>query len=166
MMGAGKTHWGQKLAAYFGCAHSDLDEWIEKNSQTSIAGLFALEGEEGFRKTEAAMLRECAAGEPSVISCGGGAPLFYDNMEFMRAKGCVVWLQASASTLAQRIWGQHSQRPLVSECRSPMELEAKLDGLLAQRKFVYQQAHVQANSETMALEALARLIMQHQEPPL
>ena len=50
LMGAGKTTIGRKLALRLGREFVDTDHEIEARSGASVATIFELEGEEGFRR--------------------------------------------------------------------------------------------------------------------
>ena len=65
--------------------------------------LFDERGEEGFRKVEHNMLHEVAEFEDVVISCGGGAPCFYDNMDYLNRQGATVYLKAEPDVLYGRV---------------------------------------------------------------
>ena len=80
-MGAGKTTVGKDLAKSLGVPFYDLDWYIETRMRKKVKQIFDERGEEGFRKIERNMLHEVAEFENVVISCGGGTPCFYDNMD-------------------------------------------------------------------------------------
>ena len=82
-MGAGKTTVGKALAKELGIPFYDLDWYIESRMRKKVSQIFAEKGEEGFRKIEHNMLHEVAEFENVVISCGGGTPCFFDNMDYM-----------------------------------------------------------------------------------
>ena len=86
-MGAGKTTIGRQLALSLGQTFYDLDWYIESRMRRTAKQLFDERGEEGFRKVEHNMLHEVAEFEDVVISCGGGAPCFYDNMDYLNRQG-------------------------------------------------------------------------------
>src|SRR5690606_31666749 len=65
--------------------------------------IFADEGEPAFRDLEEQTLTDLLAGEPAVIAAGGGAVLRESNRRRMKSAGSVVWLQASAERLSERI---------------------------------------------------------------
>src|SRR5664279_4249184 len=73
-MGSGKTSTGRALAEMLRWEFIDLDEWIEREQQTSIREIFERFGEMEFRKIEQSALRrllaECSC--PTVLALGGG----------------------------------------------------------------------------------------------
>ena len=75
-MCAGKTIIGRDLAKAIGRRFYDLDWYIEERYHKKIAAMFEDEGEAYFRDIESRMLREVAAFEDIVLSCGGGTPCF------------------------------------------------------------------------------------------
>ena len=80
----------------------DLDHYIEGRYHKTVGQLFAEKGEDAFRDIERRMLREVAAFEDVLVSTGGGAPCFFDNMEFMNGAGQTVYLKVSVEELAGR----------------------------------------------------------------
>lgn len=93
-MGSGKTTVGRALAKELGLQFYDLDWYIESRRRKTVAQLFAEVGEDGFRQIERNMLHEVAEFENVVVSCGGGTPCFFDNMDYMTQQADVVWLKA------------------------------------------------------------------------
>ena len=91
-MGAGKTTLGKAFARKLNVPFIDLDWYIEERFHKTVGELFTERGEAGFRELERNMLHEVAEFENVVISTGGGAPCFYDNMEFMNRTGKTVFL--------------------------------------------------------------------------
>jgi shikimate kinase len=130
MMGAGKSAVGRALAAHLGWSWVDTDQVVEQQTGLSIAGLFASEGESGFREAEARVVAGLAGGRgPVLVSLGGGSVLSPQNRGAMRALGTVVWLRAQPATLAARV-GDGASRPLL---QSP----ASLERLAAEREPLY-----------------------------
>jgi shikimate kinase len=75
-----------------------------------------------------------------IISCGGGMPCYFDNIERMLEMGLVVWLNPEISVLTGRLWKERSHRPVLNHLHSPEALEEKLTALLAERKPFYSRA--------------------------
>ena len=92
-MGAGKTTLGKAFARKMNVPFVDLDWYIEERFHKTVGELFTERGETGFRELERNMLHEVAEFENVVISTGGGAPCFFDNMEFMNRVGKTVFLE-------------------------------------------------------------------------
>ena len=77
----------------------DLDWYIESRMRKTVKEIFDERGEEGFRIIEHNLLHEVAEFEDVIISCGGGVPCFYDNMEYMNQQGETVYLKATPEVL-------------------------------------------------------------------
>lgn len=112
-MGAGKTTVGRQLALDLGLQFYDLDWYIEMRYHTTVANIFAEKGEQGFREIERNMLHEAAEFEDVVLSCGGGTPCFFDNMEYMNSLADTVYLKCSPEVLAQHLKMGKVERPLI-----------------------------------------------------
>lgn len=109
--GCGKTTLGRALAKSMGREFIDLDLYIENRFHQSVRDIFAAEGECGFRKKESAMLREVGEMEDVIVACGGGTPCHAGNMNFMKAHGSTIWLEASEDVLHSRLCRARSRRP-------------------------------------------------------
>ena len=82
-MGSGKTHWGKQLATQLKIPFFDLDDVISSKENKTIAEIFAHAGEEAFRVKEREVLESLIDENASmVVSCGGGTPCFFNNIEF------------------------------------------------------------------------------------
>mgnify|MGYP000512007747 CR=1 FL=1 len=106
------------------------------------------EGEDAFRDIERRMLREVAAFEDVLVSTGGGAPCFFDNMEFMNGAGQTVYLKVSVEELAKRLELCKSTRPIL-EGRSGDELRAFIAESLEKREPFYSKASIVFDAEEM-----------------
>ena len=138
-MGAGKTTVGKALAADLGLTFYDLDWYITMRYHRSVPEIFAERGEEGFRDLERRMLHEVAEFENVVVSCGGGTPCFFDNMEYMNSLADTVYLKAEPDVLAKHLKMGKGKRPLI-EGKTPEELEAYIHESLQAREPYYSQA--------------------------
>lgn len=91
----------------------DLDWYIESRMHKTVAQIFEERGEDGFRIIEKNMLHEVAEFEDVIISCGGGTPCFFDNMDYLNQQGETVYLQASPEVLAAHLKMGKGVRPLL-----------------------------------------------------
>ena len=139
-MGAGKTTVGKALSKELGIIFYDLDWYIESRMRKTVAQIFAEKGEEGFRKIEHSMLHEVAEFEDVIISCGGGTPCFFDNMDYLNGQGDVVYLKSTPETLYRHLLMAKVERPLLKG-KSAEELIAYITEHLAEREPFYQKAH-------------------------
>ena len=135
-MGAGKTTIGHALAKELGCRFYDLDWYIEMRFRKKIPEIFQERGEEGFREIEHNMLHEVAEFENIVLSCGGGTPCFYDNMEYMNSICTTIYLKASPEVLAAHLKMGKVIRPLI-QGKSPEELTTFIRESLKEREPFY-----------------------------
>ena len=141
-MGSGKTTLGKALSKETGLMFYDLDWYIESRMRKTISELFAEMGEEGFRKVEYNMLHEVAEFEDVIISCGGGTPCFFDNMDYLNQQGDVVYLKATPETLYKHLQMARVERPLLKG-KSQEELIDYITTHLQEREPYYQQARYQ-----------------------
>lgn len=96
-------------------------------------------GEEGFRKIERNMLHEVAEFENVVVSCGGGTPCFFDNMDYMNQLGETIYLKASPETLHTHLKMGKGVRPLLLN-KTPEEVEIFIREQLKLREPFYNKA--------------------------
>ena len=94
-MGAGKSSIGKQLAQQLKMEFIDTDQVIEQRTGADIDWIFDLEGEEGFRKREEAIIEELTQMQGIVLATGGGAVLSAKNRNFLAARGTVLFLETS-----------------------------------------------------------------------
>lgn len=138
-MGAGKTTVGKQLADDLGLMFYDLDWYITSRMHRTVAQIFEEGSEEGFRKVEHNMLHEVAEFENVVLSCGGGTPCFFDNMDYLNQQGETVYLKATPEVLYAHLKMGKTVRPLLLN-KTPEEVEAFVKEQLAQREPYYLKA--------------------------
>ena len=138
-MGSGKTTVGKALSKETGMMFYDLDWYIESRMRKTVSQIFAERGEEGFRQIEYNMLHEVAEFEDVIISCGGGTPCFFDNMDYLNQQGDVVYLKATPETLYKHLMMAKVERPLLKD-KSPKELIAYITEHLKERSPFYEKA--------------------------
>ncbi|GAC1448075.1 MAG: shikimate kinase [Chitinophagaceae bacterium] len=157
-MGSGKTHWGKLLSRQTGLPYFDLDEVIAGAEKKSVQQIFYDNGEEYFRIKEQEVLQALAEDHDKVIiSTGGGTPCFFNNIDFMKQQGKVVWLNTSVDMLLERLLKQKHSRPLIRNI-SDAGLKSFIIKKLQDRKMYYEQAHVMLREETITTESLLKSI--------
>ena len=135
LMGAGKTTVGALVARRLGRPFVDTDALVEREAGRSISAIFAGEGERGFRRREAAAIRQVAALRGQVVAVGGGAVLDPDNVTQLRGTGDLLLLDAEAATLADRL-ADTSGRPLL-DAADAASVAQTLDELRTARDAAY-----------------------------
>ena len=138
-MGAGKTTLGKALARELHIPFIDLDWYIEERFHKTVGELFSERGEASFRELEKNMLHEVGEFEDVVISTGGGAPCFFDNMEYMNDCGDTVFLDVEPAVLFRRLRVAKQQRPLLAN-KSDEELMDFICEALQKRHPFYSKA--------------------------
>lgn len=155
-MGAGKTVWGKLLAETMSLRFVDLDDEIVAAAGQTIPAIFEMHGEDYFRELEARHLRLIGQQNHVLLSCGGGTPCFFDNMNWMKQHGVVVWLHPPATEIAERIWRVKHKRPLIAKAASKEEAQQIVEALQAKRQHWYKQAHLVVTDLVLDLPALAK----------
>jgi shikimate kinase len=140
-MGSGKSHTGERLAGLLGLPFIDLDAEIEGRTGQTITDIFAGRGEAAFRELERDTLHEVAGQTDAfVLSTGGGAPCFHDNMRWMNEQGTTVFLDPPLSVLLGRLEAGREHRPLL---QNTDELATFVTQKLAFRRPDYEKAKIQ-----------------------
>ena len=154
-MGCGKSTLGKKLAKVMDMPLYDLDKEIEKSEGMSIPEIFESHGESYFRESEKNNLKKISD-EDAIISCGGGAPCFFDNMDWMNNNGFTLFLNLPVGALANRLENSKHKRPLLENLDIP--LEDYIAEKLAERAEHYQKAKMIVNGLGLDVNHLAEVL--------
>ncbi len=127
-MGSGKTTIGRRVARVTGQAFQDSDREIEERTGVSIAVIFEVEGEAGFRLRERQVIDDLTQARDTVLATGGGAVIEPQNRRWLRERGFVVYLRSSVDRLYAHTW-RDRDRPLLRTA----DPKARLAELLAER---------------------------------
>ncbi len=163
LMGAGKTTVGRQLAQRLGRSFYDSDQVIVARTGVSIATIFELEGEAGFRERERGVIEELTALPDIVLATGGGAVLDPDNRRCLTERGTVIYLRVTVAAILQRT-RYDKTRPLL-QVDNPAE---KLAELYRQRDPIYQEmADMVVGSDGLSAHcALQDILTQLKRPSL
>ena len=94
------------------------------------------------------MLHEVAEFEDVVISCGGGTPCFFDNIDYMNQQGQVVYLNCTPEVLYGHLLMGKTERPLLKG-KSPEEMTDFIKEQLATREQYYNKARYRLDVSLM-----------------
>lgn len=140
-MGCGKSSLGRKLAKAGGMEFMDMDSIIEQREGASISDIFHYQGEEYFRDAERALIEELGTAEGDmVISTGGGAPAWQNNMELMNSLGATIYLRRTAQQIASRLSPHGRQKRPKLRGLNDEELVAFMTTNMAEREPFYSKA--------------------------
>lgn len=134
--GSGKSTVGRILAEALGLELADTDLMVTSAAGLTIREIFDRGGEALFRQLEKQAVKQAATKPHAVISVGGGAILDAENTKMLKACGTVIWLDAPAQVLWERIsadCASSASRPNLTSSGGLTEVEA----LLARRKGLY-----------------------------
>ena len=133
-MGSGKTTIGRQLARRLKKSFIDSDHEIEDHTGASISLIFDIEGEEGFRTREKAIIDELTQQENIILSTGGGVILATENRQNLKNRGTVIYLHAPLKKLFYRT-SRDKNRPLL-QTENPRE---KLRQIVEERDPLYRE---------------------------
>lgn len=134
-MGAGKSTIGRLLSHELKLTYIDSDREIEDRAGANIPWIFDVEGEDGFRDREEAVIRELCEMDGIILATGGGAILREANRACLQASGYLVYLQTSVDQQLERT-ARDKSRPLL-QTENP---RAVLETLMEKRDPLYRGA--------------------------
>ena len=152
-MGTGKSALGRQLAKRWRRPFLDTDELVEKLAGTTIADIFAEQGEEHFRALERKVVESLLPEQGAVIACGGGLVVPPGMGELVRRKGVVITLFASVDTILRRTSG-NNRRPLLKGD----DPEARIRDLMKKREQAYLQAGIAVYTDGRSLQQLCVIV--------
>jgi shikimate kinase len=156
-MGSGKSTIGRKLARHLNIEFYDIDKLLEQQKGLKVADYFARYGEQSFRETERDILQKSWYPDNCVIATGGGAPCYFDNMDWMNRNGKVVYLSLPPKALAKRLEHSATERPLIKNLKGD-ELVEFISQKLSERESWYNKAGFIISGIDITAEKLAGYI--------
>lgn len=134
LRGAGKTSIGQRVAVRIRAPFVELDRKIEEAASLSLNEIFALHGEEYYRRLEKATLESVLnEGVRCVLATGGGIVTSPEAMALLKSRAQTIWLRAKAIDHWKRVVEQGDRRPMTGRPQAMAELRR----LLTTRRDLY-----------------------------
>ncbi|WP_304065689.1 shikimate kinase [Pedobacter glucosidilyticus] len=152
-MGCGKSRMGKNLSSKINRPFIDLDTLIESTQHKTVPEIFTELGENGFREIERDLLQNSAIADDAIISTGGGAPCFFDNMDWMNANGLTIFIDPPVKVLADRLINAKTERPLIKG-KSFDELVLFVEDKLKERRPFYEKAQISLHGVSLTPEIL------------
>ena len=129
MMGCGKTTIGRLVAEKLNRPFIDVDEFIVEQNHMSIEEMFE-RGESYFRERETACIEQLSLLDGYVIACGGGVVLSDYNMQLLKKKGVIVYIDRPLECIMNDI--NREGRPLLRDGYDKLEI------IFKQRQSMYE----------------------------
>jgi len=156
-MGAGKSAVGRHLARVLHLEFVDSDDEIERRTGVDIPFIFEKEGEDGFRKREAAAIDDLSKRDNVVLATGGGAVILDDNRSHLGGRGYVIYLYTSVDQQVART-AKGRERPLLESG----DRRRVLEELLAARDPLYREiADLVIETDGRKVKSVANEIIDH-----
>lgn len=112
LRGAGKSTLGRKLADALGIPFIELDSEVEKEAGAKLGEVFAMYGQDAYRRFERRALERVLGQQPrAVIAAGGSLVTDPGTYQLLQEKCFCVWLKASPDEHMSRVIGQGDMRP-------------------------------------------------------
>lgn len=159
-MGSGKTTWGRKLANHLNKKFIDLDHVLVDKIGMSIPEYFQQFGEYKFRELESQTLKEIQD-DNSVISTGGGSPCYFDNLQWIKERGIVLYLYLTPGALFSRLQKSDVKKRPALKGLTGDQLRTFIEEKLAEREPFYNQAHIKIDQLNTSLEEICEHIENH-----
>src|SRR5437588_5729293 len=137
LRGAGKSTLGVKLSEALKVPFVELDREVEKEAGAPLAEVFAMYGQDAFRRFERRALERVLNAEPrAVIATGGSLVNDPGTYELLLERCRCVWLKATAQEHMARVLAQGDTRPFKGRSAALDEIRK----LLTDRERLYSRA--------------------------
>ncbi|MEA2861631.1 MAG: family transcriptional regulator, aerobic/anaerobic benzoate catabolism transcriptional [Methylobacteriaceae bacterium] len=155
LRGAGKSTLGRIVAEKLGWNFVELNKEIERDNDMSVPEIFAMYGQEGYRRFEQAAVRKLIARDgPILLATGGGIVAEPVTFDVILSSFYTIWLKAEPEEHMRRVREQGDLRPMGGDASAMQELRA----ILVSREPFYARARATVDTAGLSVEeAAARL---------
>tara|TARA_Y100000991_G_C21722340_1_gene242676 strand:- start:7 stop:531 length:525 start_codon:yes stop_codon:yes gene_type:complete len=154
LSGSGKSTIGAALSKQLNFSFIDADDRIVQNEGTSIAEIFAQQGEGRFRELERDTVLQLDLSNPTVLALGGGAWLQDEIRCFLAPIATIIYLEASVESILHRL-ENNDLRPLLDDLSMRKEV---LEQQLEVRENIYSQSTITVNANAAVSEVVQEII--------
>jgi len=149
LRGAGKSTLGRLAAERLGWSFIELNKEIEAETGFSIAEVFSLYGQEGYRRLELAALEQVLARKgPTILATAGGIVAEPVTFELLRSSCFTVWVKAMPAEHMSRVREQGDLRPMADDKAAMAELMT----ILSNREPLYARADAVVDTSNSDVE--------------
>jgi XRE family aerobic/anaerobic benzoate catabolism transcriptional regulator len=128
LRGAGKSTLGAKLAESLEVPFVELDKEVEKEAGAELGEVFAMYGQDAFRRFEHhALERVLAQHQRAVIATGGSLVTAADTYKQLLARCFCVWLKTKPEEHMARVIAQGDMRPFKGRSAALDEIKKLLE---------------------------------------
>jgi XRE family transcriptional regulator, aerobic/anaerobic benzoate catabolism transcriptional regulator len=128
LRGAGKSTLGRKLSESLKLPFVELDREVEKEAGAELGEVFAMYGQDGYRRFERrALERVLAQGERAVIATGGSVVNDPGTYQLLLERCTCVWLKTSPEEHMARVIAQGDMRPFKGRSAALEEIKRLLE---------------------------------------
>lgn len=153
LRGAGKTTIGRRLARRLRVQFVELDRRVEEAAGLTLAEIFALHGEQYYRRLEREALEQLLdEGRPLALATGGGLVASPETYALLKRRALTVWLRARPEDHWNRVVKQGDRRPMADHPQAMAELRR----LLRARAPLYAQAAHTVDTSDASLDRITR----------
>lgn len=157
LRGAGKSTLSKLVAEKLGVPYIELNDEIEKTSGMPVKEVFALYGQEGYRRLERRSLERIAEQDTRLIlAVAGGIVTDAETYDFLLTNFHTVWLQARPEDHMARVRGQGDERPMLGH---PDAME-DLRNILNMRETQYSRSSAALNTSGSTLDESAAALLE------
>ena len=156
LRGAGKSTVGAQLAKKLKTEFIEIDSLIERSAGMSLGEIFAIHGEDYYRRLEREVLaRLFAESKGCVLATGGSIVTDSESWDLVRRRCFTVWLRATSQEHMNRVLRQGDTRPMKDNPSAMAELKS----LLSRREPLYAQSDLALKTSGEAPTEIASRIV-------
>ena len=154
LRGAGKSTLGTRLAASLGMPFVELDREVEREAGAKLGEVFAMYGQEAYRRFERRALERVLRTHPAaVIAVGGSIVNDPDTYRLLLDHCRTVWLKARPEEHMSRVIAQGDLRPFEGKTRGRSSALDEIRTLLADRDRLYARADATIETSGKSLKS-------------